>query len=61
MPYCRLFYHFVWGTKQRLPLITTANRGVIYRVIREKVEEQSGGVHALISVGEEYMVYGRCN
>ena len=47
MPYYRLFYHFVWATKHRLPLISPANRTIIYQTIRAKVEEKSGVVHAL--------------
>src|SRR5579859_733428 len=47
MPFYRLFYHFVWSTKLRIPLITATNRDVIYTVIRTKVEEKSGIVHAL--------------
>src|SRR4051812_32681967 len=46
MPYYRLFYHFVWATKQRLPLITPSNQAAIYGVIRKKVEELDGIVHA---------------
>jgi REP element-mobilizing transposase RayT len=47
MPYCRLFYHFVWATKERLPLITDEYQEPIYRVIAKKVGELRGIVHAL--------------
>jgi putative transposase len=47
MPYSRLFYHFVWTTKNRLPLITDAKRDPIYAAIRAKVNELRGIVHAL--------------
>jgi putative transposase len=47
MPYSRLFYHVVWGTKHRLPLITDANRDVIFAAIRSKTDELHGIVHAL--------------
>jgi putative transposase len=46
MTYSRLFYHIVWTTKQRLPLITESNEAAIYRVICDKVAELNGIVHA---------------
>ncbi len=47
MPYFRLFYHFVWSTKDRLPLIEGATRTLIYRAIPAKVVELGGILHAL--------------
>ena len=47
MPYTRLFYHFVWATHERLPLIIPANRDHIYRAIHSKAQELRGIVHAL--------------
>jgi putative transposase len=47
MPYSRLFYHFVWATYDRLPLITAANQDAIYRAISQKVVDLQGLVHAL--------------
>ena len=47
MPYYRLFYHCVWATKDRLPLIEEANRDTIFRVIVAKVDELRGIVHAI--------------
>lgn len=47
MPYYRLFYHIVWATRERLPMITPANREPIYRAIHAKVEEQRGVLHVL--------------
>jgi putative transposase len=47
MPYSRLFYHFVWATKERAPLITEDNRESLYAVISAKVEEFKGVVHAI--------------
>jgi putative transposase len=47
MPYCRLFYHFVWATKERLLLITEFNRELLYTTITAKVKELKGFVHAL--------------
>jgi REP element-mobilizing transposase RayT len=36
MPYWRLFYHFVWATKQRAPLITPQTEMMIFEQIRTK-------------------------
>ncbi|MBM4423850.1 MAG: IS200/IS605 family transposase [Chloroflexi bacterium] len=47
MPYSRLFYHFVWSTHNRLPLITEANRDPLYAAMRAKVTELGGLTHAL--------------
>jgi putative transposase len=46
MPYSRLFYHVIWTTKQRIPLINTHNEDAIYRAIREKIVELDGMVYA---------------
>ena len=34
MPYWRLFYHFVWSTKNREPLLTTEVESLAYRCIQ---------------------------
>ncbi len=34
MPYWRLFYHFVWATKDREPLLTPEVESLAYRCIR---------------------------
>jgi len=47
MPYSRLFYHFVWATHQRLPLITPHLRDSLYAAIRAKVKALGGITHAL--------------
>lgn len=47
MPYSRLFYHFVWATHERLPLIVQANREALYAAMRAKVTALSGITHAL--------------
>jgi putative transposase len=46
MPRLRLFYHFVWATKDRLPLIG-GHREVIYRVINAKVADLKAELRAL--------------
>lgn len=47
MPYWKLYYHFIWGTKQRLPLIDSALEPVLYRAIAAKAQNLDGFVHAL--------------
>ena len=47
MPYWKLYYHFVWSTKDRLPLILPAFETDLYRVIAAKVKEMEGFVHAV--------------
>jgi putative transposase len=47
MPYWKLYYHFVWGTKHRLPLIDASFETELYRVIAAKVHDVSGFVHAI--------------
>lgn len=47
MPFWRLYYHFVWGTKNRLPLITPALEADLYRAMAAKVKEMGGIVHAI--------------
>ena len=52
MPYSRLFYHFVWTTKDRQPLITEINRGPILKAIAAKVEQLNGICHAVNAVSD---------
>lgn len=47
MPYWRLFYHIVWGTKNRLNLITPEVEPLIYSFIRGKAVGLEGRVFAL--------------
>jgi putative transposase len=47
MSYWRLFYHFVWGTKKRLPLIKPEFETDLYHVITAKAEELTALVHAV--------------
>jgi putative transposase len=47
MPYWRLFYHFVWGTKNREPLIAPRFTQPLYNVIAAKVIELGGIAHAV--------------
>ena len=47
MPYSKLYYHFIWGTKNRLPLIDSALEPELYRVIVAKAQGMGGFVHAI--------------
>ena len=47
MPRFRLFYHFVWATKLRLPLISDANRDAIFGSIAAKTKALGGVAHAI--------------
>src|SRR5687767_8722736 len=45
MPYWQLYYHFIWGTKNRLQLIDSAQD--LYRAIAAKTQVLGGFVHAV--------------
>jgi putative transposase len=47
MPYAKLYFHFIWATKERLPLIEPAFEADLYRVIAAKVQKMDGFVHAI--------------
>jgi putative transposase len=47
MPYWKPYYHFVWGTKERLPLIEPGLEADLYRVIAAKVKHYDSIVHAI--------------
>lgn len=47
MPYWKLYYHFVWGTKNRLPLINATLEPELYRAIAAKAQDMGGFVHAI--------------
>lgn len=36
MPYCQLYYHLVWATKNRQPLLTAVVEPVIHNYVRTK-------------------------
>ena len=50
MPYWRLFYHFVWGTKNREPLIAPEWENSLHNVIAAKATELGTIVHAVGSI-----------
>lgn len=47
MSYWRLFYHIVWGTKDRLPLIEPSFEASLHNVIAAKAQALGGRVHAV--------------
>jgi len=47
MPYWKLYYHFVWGTKNRLPLIDSVLEPELNRAIAAKAQKLGGFVHAI--------------
>ena len=47
MPYWQLYYHFIWGTKNRLPLIDAALEPDLYRAVAAKAQVLGGFVHAV--------------
>ena len=47
MPYWRLFYHFVWGTKNREPLIASEWENSLHNVIAAKVTKLGAFVYAV--------------
>lgn len=47
MPYWRMFYHFVWSTKNRLPLITADIEASIYRLLSSACGKWDGQVFAI--------------
>ena len=47
MPYWKLYYHFVWATKRREPLILPSFETDLYAIIVTKIKTLGGGVHAI--------------
>lgn len=47
MPFAKLFYHFIWSTKDRLPLIDLSFEPDLYRAIAAKAQKMDGFVHAI--------------
>ena len=47
MPYSKLYYHFIWATKERLPLIEPTFEPDLYRAIAAKVQKMDGFLHAI--------------
>jgi putative transposase len=52
MPYSRLFYRFVWTTKDRQPFINEANHAPILKAIAAKVVQLKGICHGVNAVSD---------
>ena len=50
MPYYQLFYHLVWSTKKRQPLLTPKVESVIHNFLRAKAIGLGANVYALNGV-----------
>lgn len=47
MSYWKLFYHLVWGTKQRLPMIDEQRAAILMEMIPGIAREEGALVHAI--------------
>jgi putative transposase len=54
MSYWRLFYHIVWGTKNREPLITPENEPLIIRSIRATSSANSAYIHGFGAMSDHF-------
>ena len=45
MPYAKLYYHFIWATKERLPLIEPTFEPALYRAIAAKTQKLDGFIY----------------
>jgi putative transposase len=48
----RLYYHFVWSTHGRLPLITVAREEALYQFMRHKTDELGARLRAIGGVAD---------
>lgn len=52
MPYWQLFYHIVWSTKDRLPLLTPEAEPIIYGFLRGKAIGLGATLFALNGIAD---------
>jgi REP element-mobilizing transposase RayT len=52
MPYWQLFYHIVWTTKNRLPLLTPQVETIVHGLLRSKASGLEASVFALNGVAD---------
>ena len=52
MPYWQLYYHIVWSTKNREPLITPEVEALLYGFLRSKAISLGGDVFAINGVAD---------
>jgi REP element-mobilizing transposase RayT len=58
MPYYRLFYHLVWATKNRSPLLTSEVEPIIHNFLRTKAIGLGGTVFALNGIEDHVHLVG---
>ncbi len=58
MPFARLYYHIIWGTEKREPLIKPEFETALHNVIAAKVTELGGQVFAVGGVEDHVHVAG---
>ncbi len=47
MSYWRLFYHVIWGTRERLPLIVAEVEAPLHAAVADKARKMEAIVHAV--------------
>jgi REP element-mobilizing transposase RayT len=47
MPYCQLYYHIIWATKNREPFLNPENEPIIHNLLLRKATGLGGNVFAL--------------
>lgn len=47
MPWWRLFYHLIWTTRERLPLISPAIEAEVHRAVEQAAKRHNVHVHAI--------------
>lgn len=52
MPLWNLYYHFVWATHQRRPLITPIREAPLYQFIHHKTHQLGGRLHAVGGIAD---------
>jgi putative transposase len=56
MPLWNLYYHFVWATHERRPLITPIREAPLYQFIDHKTTELGGSLHAIGGIADHIHV-----
>src|SRR5690606_39705480 len=56
MPFWRCFYHVVWTTKRRAPLIDNTNEPLLFEIIQTKTAELGGVIFAVNAVSDHVHV-----
>jgi REP element-mobilizing transposase RayT len=56
MAFWRCYYHMVWATKHRMPLITSENESLIFNTVQGKTAELGGQVLAVNAVADHVRV-----